>query len=53
MAQERKVGELSVKLNVDISEAITGLKMIQRKARKESQALRELEAQSNGGDSNN
>ncbi|MGM7680964.1 hypothetical protein ACSVDA_02300 [Cytobacillus sp. Hm23] len=53
MAQEREVGELSVKLNVDVSEAITGLKAIQREARKVTQALRELEAQRNGGVSDN
>ncbi|MGM7680980.1 hypothetical protein ACSVDA_02380 [Cytobacillus sp. Hm23] len=53
MAQEREVGELSEKLNIDVSEAITGLKTIQREARKVSQVLWELEAQSNGGDSDN
>lgn len=34
---------LRVKVNVDISEALTGLKALQREAKKATQALRELE----------
>jgi hypothetical protein len=37
-------GELTVRLDVDASDAITALKAIQREARKATQALRELEA---------
>lgn len=39
------VGELNVKISVDISEALTALKAIQREAKKAAQALRELEAE--------
>ncbi len=35
---------LTVKLNVDVSEALTGLKAIQREAREATKVLRELEA---------
>jgi hypothetical protein len=42
--QSREVGNLTVKLDVDASDAITALKAIQREARKATQALRELEA---------
>jgi phage-related minor tail protein len=38
------IKELSIKVNVDVSEALTGLKAIQREAKKATQALRELEA---------
>lgn len=31
--KSREVGELHVKVNVDVSEALTGLKAIQREAR--------------------
>lgn len=44
MTGENKPCELSVKINVDIAEALTGLKAIQREAKKAAQALRELEA---------
>lgn len=37
------IGELKIKLDVDVSEALTGLKAVQREAKKASQALRELE----------
>jgi len=40
--------ELSIKVNVDISEALTGLKALQREAKKATQALRELEEAQNG-----
>ncbi|MFS1516089.1 hypothetical protein V1503_06135 [Bacillus sp. SCS-151] len=44
MAQtKREVGELTVKLNVEVSDAIIGLKAIKREARKAMQVLRELE----------
>lgn len=39
----RKGGELKVKLDVDISDALTGLKALQREAREATKALRELE----------
>jgi arsenate reductase-like glutaredoxin family protein len=38
-------GELTVKLDVDASDAITALKAIQREARKATQALREFESE--------
>ena len=43
--QERAVEELTVKVGVDVSEAITGLKAIQREAKEATKALRELEAE--------
>lgn len=39
-----KVGELSVQVNVDVSEALTGLKALQREAKRATADLRELEA---------
>lgn len=36
---------LSVKVDVDVSEALTGLKALQREAKKATQALRDLETQ--------
>ena len=42
--QSREVGNLTVKLDVDASDAIRALKALQREARKATQALRELEA---------
>jgi phage-related minor tail protein len=42
--KQSRVGELTVKLDVDASDAIRALKAIQREARKATQALRELEA---------
>lgn len=36
--------EISARINVDVSEALTGLKAVQREAKKATQALRELEA---------
>ncbi len=38
------IGDLLVKVDIDISDALTGLKALQREARKATQALRELEA---------
>lgn len=35
--------EVTVKVSVDVSEALSGLKAVQREARKASQVLRELE----------
>lgn len=40
------IGELKMKVNVDVSDALTALKAIQREAKKATQALNELEAQS-------
>lgn len=37
--------EISARINVDVSEALTGLKAIQREAKKATQALRDLEAE--------
>lgn len=37
-----------VKIDIDISDALTGLKALQREARKATQALRELEAVNSG-----
>ncbi|MEK3887271.1 hypothetical protein [Bacillus sp. FSL K6-3431] len=37
-------GELTVKVNVDVSEALVGLKSLQREAREATKVLRELEA---------
>lgn len=41
--QARKLSELSVKVDVDVSEALTGLKALQREAKKATQCLREVE----------
>lgn len=43
--KRKKAGELTVKIDVDVSEALTGLKAIQREARDAVKALRELEAE--------
>lgn len=40
---EKSAGDITVKVDVDISEALTGLKALQREAKKATQALRELE----------
>ena len=42
--------KLRVKLDVDISDALTGLKSLQREARKATKALRELEEAQKGYD---
>lgn len=44
---DNKSRELTIKIDVDISDALTGLKAIQREAKKATQALRELEEVSN------
>lgn len=44
MAEKNNSRELSIKVGVDVAEALTGLKAIQREAKKATQALRELEA---------
>jgi hypothetical protein len=41
--KSKSVGELTVKVNVDISEALAGLKALQREAKEAVRALRELE----------
>lgn len=40
--KSREVGNLTVKVDVDVSEALTGLKALSREARKATQALAEL-----------
>jgi hypothetical protein len=40
--KSREIGELKVKVNVEIADALTGLKAITREARKAKQALAEL-----------
>ncbi|SET42109.1 hypothetical protein SAMN05216389_1117 [Oceanobacillus limi] len=42
---ESNVGNISIKVDVDCSDALTGLKAIQREAKKATQTLRELEAE--------
>lgn len=42
-----RFSNLTVKVNVDCNEALTGLKALQREARKATQALRELEEAQN------
>lgn len=44
----KTVGELTCKVDVDISEALTGLKALQREAKKATQVLRELEEAQKG-----
>lgn len=39
----KKLRGINVKINVDVSEALTGLKAVQREAKKSTQALKELE----------
>lgn len=41
--KQRGVNDLTMKIDVDVSEAIAGLKAIQREARKTTQEMRELE----------
>ncbi len=45
-----KSRELTVKVDVDVSEALTGLKALQREAKKATQALKELDEAKNGYD---
>jgi hypothetical protein len=45
IGQRKSLSELTVKLDVDASDAIRALKALQREARKATQALRELEAE--------
>ncbi|GIQ63696.1 hypothetical protein PACILC2_22640 [Paenibacillus cisolokensis] len=43
MAEEKRaLGEINVKVNADVSDALRGLKAIQREAKKATQALAEL-----------
>ncbi|MCY9008382.1 hypothetical protein MOE50_05115 [Bacillus inaquosorum] len=42
MADKRVSDEINVKVNVEVSEAITGLKALQREAKAATQALAEL-----------
>jgi hypothetical protein len=41
---DNKSSELTVKINVDVSEAITGLKSLQREAKEATRALQELKS---------
>lgn len=41
--KENNIGDLAVKISVDVSEALTGLKAVQREAREATKALRGLE----------
>jgi hypothetical protein len=43
--EPKPIGDLTVKLDVDASDAIRALKALQREARKATQALRELESE--------
>ncbi|WP_172369571.1 BC1881 family protein [Sporosarcina jiandibaonis] len=45
--KDTPIGDLKVRLTADLSEYITGLKAVQREAKKATQALRELEATRN------
>ncbi|GGF88351.1 hypothetical protein [Paenibacillus abyssi] len=42
--KSRELNELTVKVNVDVSEAIRGLKAVQREAKKATQALAEMQS---------
>lgn len=44
VGKPRNVGDLTVKLDLDASDAIKALKAVQREAREATKALRELEA---------
>lgn len=46
MAEKREsnIGNVSVKVSVDVSDAITGLKAVQREAKEATHALKELES---------
>ncbi|TGA95624.1 hypothetical protein E4665_17785 [Sporolactobacillus shoreae] len=39
----KQIGELTVKVNIDCSDALKGLKAVQREAKKATQALKELD----------
>src|SRR5690606_10999534 len=43
MADKQSREEITLKVNVDVSEALTGLKAVTREAREATKALRELE----------
>jgi hypothetical protein len=45
MAEKRESNNLYVKVNVDCTEALTGLKAVAREAKKATAALKELEEQ--------
>lgn len=40
----RELSDLTLKVNVDVSEALTGLKALTREAKRTTAALRELES---------
>ncbi|MCG7345325.1 hypothetical protein MHZ92_14390 [Sporosarcina sp. ACRSL] len=48
MAADKDARGLTVKIDVDVAEALTGLKAVQREAKKAAQALREVEAAERG-----
>lgn len=43
LCEREKPGKLTIKVDVDVEDAIRGLKAVQREARKATQALRELD----------
>lgn len=43
VSTEQKKDALSIKVNIDVSEALKGLKAVQREAKKTARALREVE----------
>lgn len=45
MAEKRESNDVTVKVNVDCSQALTGLKAVTREAKKATAALKELEEQ--------
>jgi hypothetical protein len=45
MAEKRESNDLSVKVNVDCTDALTGLKAVTREAKNATAALKELEEQ--------
>lgn len=47
MTESKGSRGLTVKVDVDVSEALTGLKALQREAKEATRALRELETQMN------
>ncbi|WP_053070360.1 BC1881 family protein [Alkalihalobacillus pseudalcaliphilus] len=49
VTKSRSIGEITAKVSVDCSEAISGLKAVQREARKATQELRELESTKSEG----
>lgn len=44
LEENKTVGDISVRVDVDVSDALTGLKAVQREARNAAKAVRELES---------